>query len=380
MEHFDFQPHTRVIFGGGTLERLGELARELNFRRTLLVADRGLVVAGHVAHALKFLRNAGVEVFTFHDFDSNPDTAMIEAGRSTAASLKLDSLVGLGGGSSLDCARGINFLLTNGGRIEDYRGYGKAKHPMLPMIGVPTTAGTGSEAQSYALISDAETHAKMACGDPQAFFRAVILDPTLTLSQPRNVTATAGFDALAHVVETYVTTRRNPLSDVFSREAWRLLEGNYERVIACPGDLEARSAMQLGAYFAGMAIEHSMLGAAHACANPLTAHYGTEHGAALAIMLPAVVRWNEPAASERYRELLRCGLGGADVCGAGVELAARLEELIKAGDLDATLASVGVAPDDLPALAAEAAQQWTGRFNPRQFGVADALEVYQCAY
>ena len=137
----------------------------------------------------------------------------------------------VGGGSSLDCAKGINFLLTNGGAMSDYRGYGKATTPLLPMIGIPTTAGTGSEAQSYAVIADAATHMKMACGDPSAAFRVAMLDPALTLSAPRVVTATAGFDAIAHAVETAVTTRRTPLSDAFSHQAWRLLSGAFERVL-----------------------------------------------------------------------------------------------------------------------------------------------------
>src|SRR4029453_8401111 len=126
------------------------------------------------------------EVIPFHDFDINPDTAMTEAGRAFAARQSIDSIVGLGGGSSMDCAKGINFLLTNGGRMQDYWGFGKAAKPMLPMFGIPTTAGTGSEAQCYALISDPQTHAKMACGDPKAAFRIAILDPCLTVSQPSN--------------------------------------------------------------------------------------------------------------------------------------------------------------------------------------------------
>ncbi|MCA1633351.1 MAG: iron-containing alcohol dehydrogenase, partial [Acidobacteria bacterium] len=310
MQEFDFQPRTRVIFGAGSLGRLGEVARTLGFRRTLLVADRGLLAAGHVGRARDFLRAAGVEVFAFHEFNSNPDTSMVEAGRAHAAPCGVDSIMGLGGGSSLDCAEAVNFLLTNGGHMRDYRGYGKARASLLPMIGVPTTAGAGSEAQSYALISDAETHDKMACGDAGAAFRAVLLDPQLTLSQPREVTAVSGFDAVAHAVETYVSTRRNPLSQVFSREAWRLLEATYERVLARPRDVEARAAMQLGAYFAGAAIESSMLGAAHACANPLTARHGTEHGRALAALLPSVVRWNSEAAGALYDELMSSSGGG----------------------------------------------------------------------
>src|SRR5215213_5188931 len=281
MESFDFQSRPRVVFGYGSIARLGALARELGFRRSLLVADRGLMDSGYVEEAARLLRVAGVEVEAFHDFEADPDTRMVEAGRAFSAGLKIDSIIGLGGGSSLDCAKGINFLLTNGGRVQDYRGYGKTTRPLLPMIGVPTTAGTGSEAQSYALISDERTHAKMACGDASAAFRVALLDPELTLSVPRGVAASAGFDAIAHAVETYVSTRRNLLSEIFSREAWRLLEGAYERSLAEAQDVEARGRMLLGAHLAGAAIENSMLGAAHACANPLTARYGAEHGAAL---------------------------------------------------------------------------------------------------
>jgi len=304
MKSFDFQPRTRVVFGAGVITQLGELARELNFRRTLLVADHGLVASGHVDEAVRPLQHAGIEVFRFHDFEVNPDSRMVENGTAFVATLNVDSIVGLGGGSSMDCAKGINFLLTNGGRMSDYRGYGKATQPMLPMIAIPTTAGTGSEGQSYALISDVETHAKMACGDPKAAFRIAVLDPALTVSQPRTITATSGFDAIAHAVETFVTTKRNPLSELFSRESWRLLESNFERVLNQPDDLEARGAMQLGAYYAGVAIENSMLGATHACANPLTARYGTAHGEAIAMLLPAVVRWNETFAAEDYARLL----------------------------------------------------------------------------
>ncbi|MBA3241296.1 MAG: iron-containing alcohol dehydrogenase [Acidobacteria bacterium] len=379
MQEFDFQPRTRVIFGAGSLGRLGEVARSLGFRHTLLVADRGLLAAGHVGRAREFLRAAGIEVFTFHEFDSNPDTASVEAGRAHAAPLGVDSLVGLGGGSSLDCAKAVNFLLTNGGHMREYRGYGKARESLLPMIGVPTTAGTGSEAQSYALISDAETHDKMACGDAGAAFRAVLLDPSLTLSQPREVTAVSGFDAVAHAVETFVSTRRNPLSEVYSREAWRLLEGTYERVLARPLDVEARAAMQLGAYFAGAAIESSMLGAAHACANPLTARHGTEHGRALAALLPSVVRWNSAEAGERYDELMNLS-GGRRASDAGESLARRLEDLIEVGGLAGGVSSFGVSREELPALALDAAGQWTGRFNPRRFDAKGAVEVYECAY
>ena len=243
-----------------------------------------------------------------------------------------------------------------------------------------TTSGTGSEAQSYALISDAQTHIKMACGDPGAAFKIAILDPLLTVSQPRSVTATAGFDAISHSVETYVTTRRNAVSEVLSLEAWRLLEGHYERVLANAEDIEARGAMQLGAYWAGLAIENSMLGATHACANPLTAHYNTEHGVAIGLMLPHVVRWNGPAIGERYRHLVAQGSVTAGRGDPAEILATRLERLREVGGLPRGLKSQGVNEGDLPRLAEEAAEQWTGKFNPRPFGAAEALELYRRAY
>lgn len=369
-----------MIFGEGSFERLGALASELGFRRPMLVADKGILACGYVETATRFLTNSGITVFSFHDFDSNPNTTMIEAGRAFAASLDIDSLIGLGGGSSMDTAKAINFLLTGGGEMQDYLGYGRARAPMLPMIGVPTTSGTGSEAQSYALISDAQTHVKMACGDPGAAFKVAVLDPRLTVSQPAVVTATAGFDAISHAVETYVTTRRNAVSEVFSLEAWRLLEANYERVISNPQDIEARGAMQLGAYWAGLAIENSMLGATHACANPLTANYNTEHGVAIGLMLPHVVRWNGSAVGHRYQTLIKHGSRSLDPRDPTEALACRLEELLAIGGMTRGLKMAGVPEGDLPRLAEEAASQWTGKFNPRPFGAPEALELYRRAY
>src|SRR4029079_7618425 len=379
MVPFDFEPRTRVVFARGAAQRVGQLAGGLQFHRVLLVADRGLVKAGHVASITKSLEDERIDVLPYHDFGENPDSAMIDAGFRFAEPLRVDSVVALGGGSSLDCAKGINFLLTNGGSMQDYRGYGKARTPLLPMIGVPTTAGTGSEAQSYAVISDAATHMKMACGDPSAAMRVALLDPELTLTAPRHVTAMAGFDAIAHAVETAVTIRRALLSDTFSHRAWQLLNDAFERVLLYPADVEARAAMQLGAHFAGMAIEQSMLGAAHACANPLTARYNLAHGLALAILLPHVVRWNARVASERYAALMGSPRRRARDEDAAETLARRLEDLARAGALAMTLSDSGVAKSAIPELAAQAAAQWTGTFNPRPFDAEGAAEIYRSA-
>lgn len=359
----------RLISGTGSFETIGDAARACAMSRVLIVADRGIVDAGFVKRARLALEASGLVVSCFHDFGSNPDTTMVEAGRARAAADRIDGIVAIGGGSSLDCAKGINFVLTNGGSMRDYRGHGKATKPMLPSIGVPTTAGTGSEAQSFAIISDAETHAKMACGDHKAMFHVVILDPALTVSQPRGVAAVAGYDAISHAVEAYVTKSRTPASQALALEAWRLLEQHYERVLSAPNDLRAREAMLAGANRAGAAIELSMLGATHGCANPLTAKYGTPHGMAIGVMLPHVVRWNAEVVGELYRELWPSG-----------DLPARLEQLARAGELPRTLKEIGALREDLDTLAADAATQWTGQHNPRAFDARAARELYERAW
>ena len=205
---FDYHPLCRVVFGAGSLNRLGDLARELGGKRVLLVTDPGLEAAGHPQRALSSLREAALEVFLFDKVEQNPTTKHVEAGKEFAKKHQIDLIVAVGGGSSMDCAKGINFVLTNGGSMADYQGFGKATKPMLASICVPTTAGTGSESQSFALIADEKTHMKMACGDRKAAFRIAILDPQVTVSQPRKVTAVTGIDALSHTTRLLVVGQR----------------------------------------------------------------------------------------------------------------------------------------------------------------------------
>ncbi|HYH68514.1 MAG TPA: iron-containing alcohol dehydrogenase [Urbifossiella sp.] len=358
------------MFGPGSLARLGEVARELGGTRVLLVTDPGLEAAGHPQRAVAAVKEAGLEAFVFDGVKENPTEREVAAGVVFARTHKIDLIAAVGGGSSMDCAKGVNFLLTNGGRMADYKGHGKAAKPMLPSVGVPTTAGTGSEAQSYALITDEKTHLKMACGDKKAAFRVSILDPEVTLSQPKTVTAVTGIDAVAHAVESFVCTKRNPLSQTYSRAAFGQLEPHFERVMSHPADLAARSAMLLGAHFAGMAIEAAMLGVCHSCANPLTAHYGVTHGVAIGVMLPHVVRFNAVVAGDLYAELA----GSADA------LAARVTAMLSAAGLPLTLKECGVSESILPLLAEEANQQWTARFNPREVAEADILGLYRAAW
>jgi alcohol dehydrogenase len=382
---FDHQPRTRLIFGADRVDDVGELARGIGTKKVLLVTDPGIVAAGHADRVRRSLESAKLIVTVFDKARENPTTRCVNDCVALARSAAIDTIVGLGGGSAMDTAKGCNFLLTNGGRMQDYVGVGKASKPMLPLIAVPTTAGTGSECQSAALITDEQTHQKMACLDPKVAARIALLDPKLTLSQPQRVTCCTGIDAIAHAVESAVTRRRNPLSLMHSHEAFKLCVKSLPEVLINPGDLEARGRMQLGAAFAGMAIENSMLGAAHAAANPLTAHYGIVHGEAVGLMLPHVVRFNgeDPLARRGYAELasapeIACVSEGH--AQAWEALIARLDMLLHLTRLPRWLVDRGVERAKIPALAQEAASQWTAAFNPRPMTVDDFVQLYTAAF
>ncbi len=379
---FDFQPRTRIVFGPDSLQRLGELAQELGAKRALVVSDPGVIHAGHTQRGIDCLQSAGIETFLFDGVQENPSTENVARGVTFAQDCQPELIVGLGGGSAMDCAKGINFLLTNGGEMKDYWGVGKATKPMLPMIAIPTTAGTGSEAQSFALITDAETHVKMACGDKKAACAIALLDPKLTVTQPQKVTALTGIDAISHALETFVTKKRNEVSLAFSREAWRLLAGNFTRVLSNPEDVEARGAMQLGACFAGMAIENSMLGAAHALANPLTAHYGIVHGQAVGVMLPSVIRYNGEAFNELYQDLLSIPVDLPNYPTpeqGAVGLADLVQSWVDAAGLATNLNQLSINGEKLETLSSDAAKQWTGNFNPREVDAGEFAKLYQSA-
>src|SRR5207302_5568843 len=376
LQAFDHQPRTRIVFGVNSVERAGEMARDLGAKKVLLVTDPGIVAAGHADHARQSLKTAGLQIAVFDRAKENPTTKCVDDCVAVARAAGIDTIIGLGGGSSMDTAKGCNFLFTNGRRIQDYCGLGKASRPMLPLIAIPTTAGTGSECQSAALIVDEATHQKMACLDPKAAARIAILDPALTLSQPPRVTACTGMDAIAHAVETAVSKKRNPVSAMYSREAFKLCMTSFPEILLNPQDLEARGRMLLGASLSGLAIENSMLGAAHSAANPLTAHYGVIHGQAVGILLPHVVRFNakDAPAKRAYAELasapeIACVSDGLD---AAVEaLIARLDSLLNMSPISRSLADRSVKHSKIKVMAAEAAKQWTASFNPRSVAAKD---------
>lgn len=384
----------RVLFGAGVIDLVGDLVQELGGGRVLVVTDPGVAAAGHAHRAVASLRRAALEVEVFSGVEENPGERHVAAAAAAARAHQATFLVGLGGGSAMDCAKGANFVLTNGGRMEDYWGFGKASRPMLPSIGVPCTAGTGSEAQSFAVISREDDHRKMACGDPKARFLATILDPELARTAPAQVMAAAGLDAFSHAMESFVATAANPYSQMFSSEGFRRLLRGFEVVAAAQADSAAGAdskseaevndlwgEMLLGAHLAGAAIEASMLGAAHGLANPLTARYDITHGVAVAVVLDHVVRFNGETNDRGYAGLVRLLDRDEESNGlASARLADSWTGLRGLAGVAESLQELGVVEADLELLAAQAADQWTARFNPRAATVSDMLALYRAAF
>jgi alcohol dehydrogenase len=385
MQGFDFAYRPRIVFGPGSSARAGELALAHDATSVLLVSDPGVAAAGHADAVGSALRDHRIAVHVFTDVHENPTLADVSACAAVARRHGPDLIIGLGGGSALDVAKACTMVCAEGTDIARRPGMTASTRPHLPMIAIPTTAGTGSECQPHAVLTDEETHAKVAFATSQSLPKVAVLDPALTTTQPRKVTADSGSDAIVHAVEVWVTKPRNELSSLFAGEAFSLLTGNLPTVLANPDDVDARGRMQLGAAWAGLGIAHSMLGAAHAAGNALTARYRISHGAAVASMLPAVIRFNsqDDLVRARYAALAeRSGLAadGSDPAERERRLvAALLERLSSLWSLTgnpAGLSGFGVRAEDLGDLAVEAAKQRTGSFNPRAVSASVFRELY----
>ncbi len=368
----------RVLFGFGAISELGRESLRIGATRVLVVTDPGIERAGHLDAAIGALGDANLPFALFDGVQENPTTENIADGVRFASWGAVDLIIGLGGGSAMDCAKGINLILTNGGEVADYWGIGKTTKPLLPMILAPTTAGTGSEAQSFALITDPKTHQKMACGDRRPPAEGglrphlTILDPRLIKTVPRHVAAAAGIDAIAHAIETAGSTAQTEHSLALSRAAWQLLDTSFPRILAGGPSEQDFADILLGAHLAGAAIEESMLGAAHACANPLTARFGLTHGLAVGLMLPGVIRYNAEHGNQPYVAL------DPD----SERLARRVSQLLELGGLPATFAEAdrcAGASDLIDDLAQSAHAQWTAQFNPVPITPAGFAEIYRSA-
>jgi len=383
MHPFTFTTVKTVISESGSSARLGEIAAGLGITRALIVTDPGIVKFGLLEPALASLQAANIPVTIYSDVVADPPEAKVLDSLNLARDAGIDGVIGLGGGSSMDVAKVIALLTNSAQTLPEVYGVGNARGARLPLIQVPTTAGTGSEVTPIAIITTGET-TKTGIVSPLLYADVALLDSDLTLGLPPAVTAATGIDAMVHAIEAYTSKiRKNPYSDVLAREALRLLAANLVTVVEDGQNREARQAVLFGAMLAGQAFANAPVAAVHALAYPLGGHYHISHGLSNSLVLPAVLRFNLPAAAPLYAELMT--VLEPEAAGTEAELAAAFVEAmtaqITAVGLPVRLRDLNVPEADLPMLARDAmAQQRLLVNNPRTVSEADALAIYQEVY
>jgi len=384
MTNFVFETTPRIICETGAAAKLGTLAAELGLRKVLLVTDKGLVQAGILAPVLDGFAAAKVAVEVFSDVLADPPEVSVDAAVASARSAGIDGVVGLGGGSSLDTAKLVALLAGNPQALPDIYGIGLAKGPRLPLIQVPTTAGTGSEVTPIAIVTT-PTHEKKGVVSPLLYPDVAVLDGALTIGLPAAVTAMTGIDAMVHAIEAFTTRhKKNPLSDGLATKALELLFFNIRKVIADGTDLDARNAMLQGSMLAGMAFANAPVAAVHALAYPLGGHFHVPHGHSNALVLVPVLRFNAEVARRSYAKLAAVILPGqvfASPTEATAAFIDAMDTLVAEMPFAQRLRDVGVSESDLPMMAKDVmAIQRLLINNPRDVTEADALALYRSVY
>ena len=385
MHPFSFATTAQLICEPGSAKRLASLCREREARSVLIVTDPGITRLGLLDRVLPGFAAEGVEVAVYDQVLADPPESVILAAVEQARAQQAGLIVGFGGGSSMDVAKLVALLAhpDNSQTLQDIYGVGNAKDQRLPLIQVPTTAGTGSEVTQIAIVTTGET-TKMGVVSPLLLPDLALLDADLTLGLPPAVTAATGIDAMVHAIEAYTSAlKKNPLSDLLACEALRLLSDNLEEVVRNGANREARQAMLLGACLAGQAFANAPVAAVHALAYPLGGNFHIPHGLSNALVLPHVLRFNLEAARPLYRELAPILLGARLQAGrcAAEQLIETFDQLSAQVGLPTRLRDAGVPEAMLPQLAREAMQQQRLLVNnPREVTEADALAIYRAAY
>jgi alcohol dehydrogenase class IV len=385
MNVFTFNTVRSIVFGEGQAVRLGELVRDAGWRRPLLVTDPGLAAIGMADQARKTLLEAGLEVALFTQVEADPPEPVVLASVEAARLHQADSVIGLGGGSSLDTAKLAALLPRSGETLSEIYGVGRAKGPRLPLVLVPTTAGTGSEVTPIAIVTTG-TSEKMGVVSPVLLPDIALLDPELTLGLPPAVTAATGIDAMVHAIEAYTSAsaNNNPISRALAKTALGLMGAAIERAVNNGSDRAARADMLLGSMLAGQAFANSPVAAVHALAYPIGGHFHVPHGLSNALVLAHVLRFNAPVAAEAYAELAPVVFPDLAEIGSQARPAAfadRLSALTNRCGLPSRLRDVGIPAEALERLAEDAMRQTRLLVNnPRPLTREDALAIYQAAW
>ncbi len=376
-----FMP-TVNLMGAGAIAEVGKRSKILGGTKALMVTDKPLIAAGIAEKVKTFLEQSNIEIVIYDNVKPNPTVENVNEGIEIYKNEKCDIIIAVGGGSSIDCAKGVGLVVTNGGSIKDYEGLDKSEKPMPPFIAVNTTAGTGSEMTRFTIITDTDTNVKMAIVDWHVTPSVSINDPELMVSMPVGLTAATGMDALTHAIEAYVSTDATPLTDSAAIKAIELISQFLRSAVANGENMEARDKMAYAEFLAGMAFNNASLGHVHAMAHQLGGFYDLPHGICNAILLPHIERFNMIACPKRFEDIA-CAMG-ENVEGLSVIEAAEmaLEAIQRLSDdvgIPSGLKGLGVKEEDFPVLADNALKDACGLTNPRKATKKEIIQLYKNA-
>lgn len=382
MDTFTFTIPQNIVCGVDSLFRLPTLAAQLNKTKAFIISGPHLNKIGMVEKCQDALKNAGIESSTFTKTEGNPSTDTVDEATKEFQESGADFIVAFGGGSPLDVAKAVAVLSTYGGRITDYEGAGKVPGPVVPMIAIPTTAGTGSEVTAFSVITDHTRNYKLTVVSNYLLPQYAILDPALITSVPAATAAACGVDAMVHALEAYISKAASPFSDMFALKALHYIGKNLRAYVASRENMVAAENMMMGSLFAGIAFSHARLGNVHAMSHPVSAYFNVAHGVANAILLPIVAEYNELADQGKYYDIYKC----IAKCPVAKEefssdmLAESLFALNKELGIPEKLRDAGVSEEYFDAMADDAMKSGNIAVNPRSTTKEDVLELYRKAY
>jgi len=374
---------TVSLMGLGSAKETGEQVKALGATKALLVTDKGLSAMG-LADTIKKQVEAvgGVKVFIFDGAEPNPTDQNVAAGVKAYQANHCDAIITLGGGSAHDCGKGVGLVVGNGGNIRDFAGVDKSTKPMPPFVAINTTAGTASEMTRFCIITNTDTHVKMAIVDWRCTPNVAINDPLLMVGMPSELTAATGMDALTHAVEAYVSTIATPITDACAIKAIELIAGYLSKAVANGDDLEARDMMAYAEYLAGMAFNNASLGYVHAMAHQLGGFYNLPHGVCNAILLPTVSAYNMIAAPQRFADIavaLGENVTGLSVTEAAQKAIDRIKSLSASIGIPVGLKGLDVKAADLKVMAGNAKEDACQLTNPRTATLDQVIGMYKAA-
>jgi alcohol dehydrogenase len=371
-----------TLMGVGSANEIGAKSAELGAKKVMIVTDAGLNKMGVAAKIAENIKAAGVEVLIYDGAEPNPTDKNVHDGVKVYVDNKCDFIVSLGGGSSHDCAKGIGLVTAGGGHIRDYEGVNKSKVPLTPLIAINTTAGTASEMTRFCIITNTDTHVKMAIVDWRVTPLVAIDDPVLMLGKPPALTAATGMDALTHAVEAYVSTIATPITDACAEKAIRLIADWLRPAVALGSNIQARDMMCYAQYLAGMAFNNASLGYVHSMAHQLGGFYNLPHGVCNAILLPAVCDFNMIACPDRFAEIAAfmgvetTGMSVTEAAAAGIE---SIRELSASIGIPAGLKDLKVKEEDFKVMAENAKKDACQLTNPRTATLDQVIAIFKAA-